>query len=130
MVAHAHIEPGAAVEATDGRFGTVKSVIAEPKTGGLSYVRARHGEGLVTMPASPTAEVVSLVIEREELLAHRQEITTHETERRSNVHVLKIVCISAVSYGTPCALSSSAPKALSQCAASERPPGHAHTYQT
>jgi uncharacterized protein (TIGR02271 family) len=59
MVAHAQIEPGATVEATDGRFGTVTSVIAQSTSGELSYLLVRHGDGLVTVPAALIAEIVS-----------------------------------------------------------------------
>jgi uncharacterized protein (TIGR02271 family) len=58
MVAHGQIEPGAAVEATDGRFGTVKSVIADPRSGELWYLLVRRDERLLTIPASLIAEVV------------------------------------------------------------------------
>jgi len=59
MVAHAQIEPGASVEATDGRFGTVKSVVAQPQSGELSYLLVRHGDGLVTVPAALVSDIVS-----------------------------------------------------------------------
>lgn len=59
MVVHAHIEPGASVEAADGRFGTVKSVIAQPTSGELSYLLVRDDDGLVTVPAELIADVVS-----------------------------------------------------------------------
>jgi uncharacterized protein (TIGR02271 family) len=61
MVPHAQIEPGASVEATDGRFGTVQSVIARPGSGAISYLLVRHGDGLVSLPAELIAEVVSPV---------------------------------------------------------------------
>jgi len=61
MVPHAQIEPGASVEATDGRFGTVQSVIAQPGSGAISYLLVRHGDGLVSLPAELIAEVVSPV---------------------------------------------------------------------
>jgi uncharacterized protein (TIGR02271 family) len=59
MVQHTQIESGASVEATDGRFGTVQSVAVHPKTGALSYLLVRHGDGLVTVPPALIAEVVS-----------------------------------------------------------------------
>jgi uncharacterized protein (TIGR02271 family) len=61
MVPHAQIEPGASVEATDGRFGTVQSVIAKPGSGDVSYLLVRHGDGLVSLPVELIAEVVSPV---------------------------------------------------------------------
>ena len=59
MVPHAQIEPGAAVEATDGRVGIVKSVIARPSTGEIWYLLVRDGDSLVTVPAEIIADVVS-----------------------------------------------------------------------
>jgi uncharacterized protein (TIGR02271 family) len=59
MVPHVQIEPGASVEATDGRFGTVTSVIAQPGSGALSYLLVRHGDDVVTVPADLISEVVS-----------------------------------------------------------------------
>jgi uncharacterized protein (TIGR02271 family) len=59
MVPHMQIQPGASVEATDGRFGTVQSVIARPGSGELSYLLVKHADGLVTLPAALIAEVVS-----------------------------------------------------------------------
>jgi uncharacterized protein (TIGR02271 family) len=59
MEPHPQIEPGASVEATDGPFGTVQSVITHPKSGALSYLLVRHDDGLVTVPPASIAEVVS-----------------------------------------------------------------------
>jgi uncharacterized protein (TIGR02271 family) len=39
----AHIDHGAAVEATDGRLGTVDEVIVQPETGELSYLVVHRG---------------------------------------------------------------------------------------
>ena len=61
MIAHAQIEPGAAVEATDGRFGTVQSVIARPGSGEIAYLLVKHGDGLVNLPIELVSEVVSPV---------------------------------------------------------------------
>lgn len=61
MVPHAQIEPGASVDATDGRFGTVQSVIARPGSGEISYLLVRHGDGLVSLPVELISEVVSPV---------------------------------------------------------------------
>jgi len=38
-----HIEPGAVVEASDGRLGTVDEVIVRPETGDLAYIIVRRG---------------------------------------------------------------------------------------
>jgi uncharacterized protein (TIGR02271 family) len=59
MAPHAQIEPGATVEATDGRVGTVKSVIARPSTGEIWYLLVRSGDSLISVPAEDIAEVVN-----------------------------------------------------------------------
>jgi uncharacterized protein (TIGR02271 family) len=79
MVAHARIEPGAAVEAADGRVGTVKSVIARPSNGEVWYLIVRNGERLVSVPAEVISDVVSprevrLTVTREAL---RQRVGGH-----------------------------------------------------
>ena len=43
MVQEMRIEPGAAVEATDGRLGTVDEVVIRPEDGGLAYLVVRRG---------------------------------------------------------------------------------------
>ncbi len=51
------VEPGASVEATDGRFGTVEEVVVQPGTGNLSYLAVRYREDLVRIPAGMIDEV-------------------------------------------------------------------------
>lgn len=51
------VEPGATVQATDGRFGTVEEVMLQPDTGDLSYLVVRHGADLVRIPAGMINEV-------------------------------------------------------------------------
>ena len=55
------IEPGATVEATDGRFGTVEEVIVRPRTGEPVYLVIRHGwnDRQVTLPADLIAAIPS-----------------------------------------------------------------------
>jgi len=59
MAPHVQIEPGATVDAADGRIGTVKSVIARPSTGEIWYLLVRNGDSLITVPAEEIAEVVN-----------------------------------------------------------------------
>jgi uncharacterized protein (TIGR02271 family) len=51
------VEPGASVEATDGRFGTVEEVMLQPDTGNLSYLVVRYRDDLVRIPAGLINEV-------------------------------------------------------------------------
>ena len=50
---NAQINPGAVVEASDGRFGTVDEVIVQPQTGEVAYLVVRRGwsNRPVTIPA-------------------------------------------------------------------------------
>lgn len=43
MMQDVRIDPGAAVEATDGRLGTVDEVVVRPDDGGLAYIVVRRG---------------------------------------------------------------------------------------
>ena len=45
MATDVRVEPGATVEATDGRLGTVDEVIVHPESGGLAYLLVRRGWG-------------------------------------------------------------------------------------
>ena len=90
MVPNAQIELGAAVEATDGQVGTVKSVIARPSTGEIWYLLVRDGDSLITVPAEVIADVVDrnnvrLQVTRDALRrrvwSRRQDDGTPETVR-------------------------------------------------
>ncbi len=74
------IEPGAVVEAVDGRLGTVDEVIVQPTTGELSYLVLRRGwsDERLTLPAAlvgsiPDRHTVRLTVDREEA---RQQATS------------------------------------------------------
>ena len=59
MNGHARIKPGATVETTDGRFGTVKEVLVSLKTGELAQLLVEHDDSLVMVPSELIQDVVS-----------------------------------------------------------------------
>jgi uncharacterized protein (TIGR02271 family) len=59
MSKHMRIAPGAAVETTDGRFGTVAETLVDPATGGLRQLLVEHEGSLVLVPADLILDVVS-----------------------------------------------------------------------
>lgn len=75
------IDPGAAVEATDGRLGTVDEVIVHPDGGGLAYVAVRRGwsNEQLLVPADLVRAVnspreVQLGVTRDEAQARASEV--------------------------------------------------------
>ena len=71
------VDPGAVVEATDGRLGTVDEVVVQPSTGELAYLVLRRGwsDERLTIPAHlvesiPDPHHVRLAVARDE--ARRQ----------------------------------------------------------
>lgn len=92
MDPHPRIEPGASVEATDGRAGIVKSVIARPSTGEVWYLLIRDGDHLLTLPAELIAEVVNphevrLRATRDEIRRRAGGVSSEIGERTEQVRV-------------------------------------------
>jgi uncharacterized protein (TIGR02271 family) len=93
----AQIEPGAAVEATDGLLGTVDEVIVRPGNGELAYLTVRHGwtDQVLTVPAAliaaiPGPRVVLLRATREEARAAVADVLPDEllaSERGDGLHL-------------------------------------------
>jgi len=93
----ARIEPGAAVEATDGLLGTVDEVIVRPGSGEIVYLTVRHGwtDQVLTVPATliatvPGPRLVLLRATREEARAAVADVLPDEllaSERGDGLHL-------------------------------------------
>jgi uncharacterized protein (TIGR02271 family) len=59
MMSRARVKPGAEVEATDGRFGAVREVLVDPKTGELAQLLVEHDGGVVLVPGDLIHEIPS-----------------------------------------------------------------------
>jgi uncharacterized protein (TIGR02271 family) len=59
MTKRTRIEPGAAVETTDGRFGTVVEVLVDRATGDVRQLLVEHEDSVVLVPADLIVDVVS-----------------------------------------------------------------------
>lgn len=72
------VEPGASVEARDGRFATVEEVIVRPETGALAYLVVRRGwsDRWLTIPA----ELIEAIPSRHEV---RLRVTREEARERA-----------------------------------------------
>jgi len=76
------VEPGAVVEASDGRLGTVEEVFIRPETGELSYLVVRRGwtDQLLTIPVDVIESIagpreVHLRVTRDEAREHTASVS-------------------------------------------------------
>ncbi len=88
------VEPGAAVEARDGRLGTVDEVIVRPETGDVAYLVIRRGwtGAPLTIPAAlieaiPSAREVRLRVTREEARTRTTSVPPESFARASGGHL-------------------------------------------
>src|SRR5690349_1880295 len=91
------IEPGAVVEATDGRLGTVDEVRLLPQTGALSHLVVRGGwtDALLLVPSGsiesvPHPREVRLSVTREEARSHTADIPQHTLIAREGGSELRV----------------------------------------
>jgi uncharacterized protein (TIGR02271 family) len=75
MERRTRVRPGAAVETTDGRFGTVREVLVAPKTGELAHLLVEHEGGIVMVPSDLIEEIVGPDLVR--LHGGRQDAREH-----------------------------------------------------
>ncbi len=85
MAADVRVEPGAAVEATDGRLGTVDEVIVQTENGALAYLLVRRGWGneqllvpaeLIDAAHRNGGSEVRLLVSREQARARAADVPT------------------------------------------------------
>ena len=91
------VEPGAVVEATDGRLGTVDEVIVQPTTGELSYLVLRRGWSgeRLTIPATlidsiPHSREVRLAVDRDEARSRATDVPTDAVVARGDSGQIRI----------------------------------------
>ena len=91
------IEPGAVVEATDGRLGTVDEVIVQPTTGELSYLVLRRGWSgeRLTIPATLIASIshareVRLAVDRDVARGQATDLPTDAVVARGDSGQIRI----------------------------------------
>src|SRR5687767_11834502 len=92
-------DPGAVVEASDGRIGTVDEVVVRPETGALAYVVVRRGwtderlvlaGDLIQQEVKPNRARVRLRATRDEVLRRGREVPEEALVARADGNALRI----------------------------------------
>jgi uncharacterized protein (TIGR02271 family) len=94
------VEPGAVVQASDGRLGTVDEVIVRPQTGELAYLVIRRGwsDQVLTIPADliesiPSRREVRLRVSRDEAREQAASTPSEALLAKAEGNVLRIPVI-------------------------------------